>query len=68
MDEFFDIVFFSEGGASVDPCSEIYAGSKPFSEPETLALAEFVKTLNLKFYFAFHSYSQQILYPFVSEK
>lgn len=69
--EFFDRVLsdfslFLEGGASNDPCSEIYAGPKPYSEPETLALTEFVKTFNLKFYFAFHSYSQQILYPFVS--
>lgn len=61
-----DISLFLEGGASNDPCSEIYAGPKPYSEPETLALTEFVKTFNLKFYFAFHSYSQQILYPFVS--
>lgn len=61
-------IFISlEGGASNDPCSEIFAGPKPFSEPETLALSEFIKTLNLQFYIAFHSYSQQILYPFVSK-
>lgn len=66
-DSVYNFFVVSEGGASNDPCSEIYAGPKPYSEPETLALAKFVKTFNLKFYFAFHSYSQQILYPFVSE-
>lgn len=59
--------FFTSGpGASNNPCSGIYAGPKPFSEPEIRSLSEFVKTIeNLKIYISFHSYSQLLLFPYV---
>ncbi|XP_055308561.1 uncharacterized protein LOC129572592 [Sitodiplosis mosellana] len=54
-----------EVGASTDPCSEIYAGPTPFSEPETLALSKFIKSFdNIKLYLSFHSYSQLLLFPY----
>lgn len=56
-------------GASKEPCNTMYAGPKSFSEPETFALSEFVKTFhNIKLYLAFHSYSQLILFPYVSNQ
>lgn len=60
------IFIFVEVGASKQPCAETYAGPKPFSEPETLALSEFVKKFNLKLYISFHSFSQLLLWPYVS--
>lgn len=62
-----NIFHVSAVGASKNPCSETYAGPKAFSEPETLALSEFIKTFhNLKLYISFHSYSQLLLFPYVS--
>lgn len=57
---------FIETGSSSSQCSETYPGAKPFSEPETLALAEFIKKFDTKLYLSFHSYSQLLLFPFVS--
>lgn len=58
---------FLEKGSSKDPCSELYAGPNPFSEQEILALSEFIKTFdNIKLYISFHSYSQLLLFPYVS--
>lgn len=31
-----------EGGASLDPCHETYAGPRAFSEPETKAMADYI--------------------------
>lgn len=57
----------AETGASSNPCAETYAGPTAFSEPETLAISEFIKTVeNLKLYISFHSYSQLLLFPYVS--
>ncbi|KAJ6648918.1 Zinc carboxypeptidase, partial [Pseudolycoriella hygida] len=55
-----------EGGASQNPCSETYAGPSPFSEPETVALSNFVGALaqEIDIYLAFHSYGHYILYPY----
>nr|XP_031827675.1 carboxypeptidase B-like [Nomia melanderi] len=52
-------------GTSKDPCREIYAGSGPFSEPETNAIKNFFEAsaANFKAYLTFHSYGQFILYP-----
>lgn len=57
---------FSVTGASSNPCSENYAGPKPFSEPETLHLANFVQKYrkNLKIYLAFHSFGQYFMFPY----
>ncbi|XP_031621116.1 carboxypeptidase B-like [Contarinia nasturtii] len=52
-------------GVSHDSCSEIYAGSGPFSEPESTAVADFFanNTENFEAFLTFHSYGQWILYP-----
>ena len=52
------------GGSDTDTESEIYMGPKPFSEPETIAIRDFVDThLNAKVLLTFHTYSELILYP-----
>lgn len=59
----------SENGASKNPCSQTYPGLAAFSEPETKALADFIKSFDsIKVYLSFHSYGQMILYPYVSER
>ncbi|KAJ0173498.1 hypothetical protein K1T71_010647 [Dendrolimus kikuchii] len=57
---------FGSHGASYDPSDENYCGPNPLSEPETIALSNFVssKKNNLRFYFAFHAYGQKIIIPF----
>ncbi|KDR22871.1 Zinc carboxypeptidase A 1 [Zootermopsis nevadensis] len=55
---------WNEGGASSNECSEIYAGTGPFSTVETASLAETIKELNPTVYFSFHSYSQLLMVPF----
>lgn len=56
-------------GASHDPCSDTFAGPKGFSEPETLALSEFISTFdNVKLFLSLHSYGQLLLFPYVRIK
>ncbi|KAK0162945.1 hypothetical protein PV327_006671 [Microctonus hyperodae] len=52
-------------GTSRQPCREIYAGTGPFSEPETAAIKNFFEatSANFKAFLTFHSYGQYILYP-----
>lgn len=52
-------------GTSQAPCSEVYAGSKGFSELEPIALQKFMQrtAANFQGYLTFHSYGQYILYP-----
>ncbi|CAH0588959.1 unnamed protein product [Chrysodeixis includens] len=52
-------------GSSSYPCSDIYRGSGPFSEPETKAISEFFRNTAVKFsaYLTYHSYGQYLLYP-----
>ncbi|XP_028045069.1 carboxypeptidase B-like [Monomorium pharaonis] len=52
-------------GTSRNMCSDIYAGNKPFSEPETDAIRNFfdASLANFKAFLTFHSYGQYILYP-----
>lgn len=56
---------WGEVGASYNPCSDIYRGSKAFSEPETKTVRDIL--LSLKgtgvFYLSLHSYGNYILYP-----
>lgn len=52
-------VNWSRRGSSSSPCSDFYAGPKPFSEPETKNLAKFLdenkKLINVcDFYFYFN--------------
>lgn len=52
------------GGASPDPESITYRGPSPLSEPETQALARFVKSHNnISILLSFHTFSELILYP-----
>uniref|UniRef100_A0A0K2UYJ2 Peptidase M14 domain-containing protein n=2 Tax=Lepeophtheirus salmonis TaxID=72036 RepID=A0A0K2UYJ2_LEPSM len=52
-------------GASDNPCSEIYKGPYPDSEPEVKAAKELLSTLkDIHFYLGFHSYGSYILTPF----
>lgn len=60
---------FGEAGTSDSPCSEIYRGPRPFSEPETLALSQFMRNFtNVKLYLSFHSYGQYLMFPYVSKR
>lgn len=58
--------YWLSGGASINPCSETYAGPSPFSEPEVRSLSEFIATVanRLVGYISFHSYSQLLMLPF----
>lgn len=59
---------WNTGGSSNFACSETYHGPRPFSEPSTLALAEFIsriaETEDLVAYISFHSFSQMFLIPY----
>jgi len=52
-------------GASDDACKETFMGKTPFSEPETMAMRDFLmrEAADFKLYLTFHSYGQYILYP-----
>ncbi|CAF3860754.1 unnamed protein product [Rotaria sp. Silwood1] len=54
-----------EGGATHDPCSGTFCGSKPFSEIETAQVSRFISTHNGIFvhYINFHAYSQLWMSP-----
>ncbi|CAF0843976.1 unnamed protein product [Adineta ricciae] len=54
-----------EGGATHDPCDDIYCGSKPFSEIETLQVSKFISDHkdSIVHYINFHSYSQLWMTP-----
>ncbi|XP_050068438.1 zinc carboxypeptidase-like [Anopheles maculipalpis] len=55
-------------GSSDDPCSYDFAGSGPFSEPESAAIANFIRenvgTARIRTYIALHSYSQLLMFPY----
>ena len=56
-----------EVGASSDPCSNIYPGTGPFSEPETRAIRDYIKTaisdVQLDVFVNVNSYGQTWLFP-----
>ncbi|XP_075734004.1 carboxypeptidase B isoform X2 [Rhipicephalus microplus] len=56
---------WSSGGSSSKACSEVFAGNKAFSEPETKAIANFVyaRRREIMAFLTFHSYSQLWLTP-----
>ncbi|CAI4221970.1 unnamed protein product [Auanema sp. JU1783] len=56
---------WGEAGANRQPCSNIYAGSSPFSEPEIRGLRDFLnwKVPQLIIYTSLHSYGQLLLAP-----
>jgi hypothetical protein len=53
------------GGATHDPCDEIYCGSKAFSEVETQQVSKFISDQSgaIVHYINFHSYSQLWMTP-----
>nr|CAD7569527.1 unnamed protein product [Timema californicum] len=57
--------YWMEGGASSNPCSDTYAGSHGFSEPETSAYHNYIleNKDRIKLYLATHSYGNYFLYP-----
>ncbi|OGS48292.1 MAG: hypothetical protein A3J79_08190 [Elusimicrobia bacterium RIFOXYB2_FULL_62_6] len=57
-----------QAGASHSPYSDTYCGTAPFSEPETLALKNFIEARkNIKTLMSYHSYSDLILYPWAGK-
>ncbi|CAG4957122.1 unnamed protein product [Colias eurytheme] len=63
----FDFVWMSMG-ASSNPCLNTFAGLAPSSEPETVAIVNYVKNINGQgkfiYYYSFHSYTQLIVVPY----
>ncbi|KAM0429803.1 hypothetical protein ACHAPT_006409 [Fusarium lateritium] len=57
-----------QGGASTEPCSEIYKGRSAGDTPEISAIVDFTKGLaesnDIKLFIDFHSYGQYILLPY----
>jgi hypothetical protein len=53
------------GGATHDPCDDIYCGSKAFSEVETQHVSNFISAHSdtIVHYINFHSYSQLWMTP-----
>ncbi|XP_054915662.1 carboxypeptidase B2 [Poeciliopsis prolifica] len=53
-------------GASPDPCEEIYCGPFPESEPESHAVANFLRSHkeSIQIYLSIHSYSQMLIMPY----
>ncbi|XP_065074966.1 zinc carboxypeptidase-like isoform X2 [Ochlerotatus camptorhynchus] len=55
-------------GSSADPCSYDFSGGSVFSEPEAVALADFIRNNaereRIRTYIALHSYSQLLMFPF----
>lgn len=49
--------------ASPNPKKYTFRGEKPFSEPETRSLREFMAGLKCKFYLTLHSHAQALCYP-----
>ncbi|CAJ1086940.1 carboxypeptidase B2 [Xyrichtys novacula] len=61
----FDANWCTEG-ASPEPCTEIYCGAFPESEPESQAVADFLRSHKdtVQLYISIHSYSQMLLFPY----
>lgn len=61
----FDANWCTEG-ASHNPCAETYCGRFPESEPESEAVANFLRSHkeSVVLYLSIHSYSQMLLFPF----
>lgn len=52
------------GGSSSSPRSETYMGPRPFSEPETIAVRDYLTARrNITTVLSFHTFSELILYP-----
>lgn len=54
---------FDNLGSSPTPGSDLYRGTGPFSEPEVVAVRDFVNTRDITIWFSYHSYGELLLYP-----
>lgn len=66
----YDVCFALDSvGSSTDVCAEDYRGSRPFSEPETQAIRDFVARQGMNFSTAlnYHSYGRYVNIPFACE-
>ena len=55
------------GGSSTRPGSNVYMGPAPFSEPETVAMKNFIESNpHIRVLLSYHTYSELILYPWSS--
>ncbi|VDL70586.1 unnamed protein product [Nippostrongylus brasiliensis] len=63
---------FKESGSSDDPCSEIYQGTGPFSEPETRAVRDAILSKRYRgrvdAFITLHTYSQIWIHPYGHRK
>lgn len=55
---------FDDRGSSGNPANEAYRGAAPFSEPETAALRNFLRSRQFKAALNYHSYGNLMIYPF----
>ncbi|CAJ0592513.1 unnamed protein product [Cylicocyclus nassatus] len=56
--------FWSSTGSSSDPCHETYHGPSAFSEPETIAVRDYLQANKPEAFITLHSYSQMWLIPY----
>ncbi|GMT29157.1 hypothetical protein PFISCL1PPCAC_20454 [Pristionchus fissidentatus] len=56
--------YFSASGSSSDSCHDTYHGPAAFSEPESMAVRDFLEAYPPKAFISLHSYSQMWLIPF----
>ncbi|MBS4027763.1 MAG: immune inhibitor A, partial [Ignavibacteriales bacterium] len=54
----------NNGGSSTTTSSETYRGTAPFSEPENLAIDNFMRLHNIKACLNYHTYGNYLIYPF----
>jgi murein tripeptide amidase MpaA len=60
----FDLLWgVTEGQTSCSPCSDVYAGSSAFSEPETRNVRQLLDTHRIDCFVDVHSFSELVLYP-----
>ena len=56
---------FADIGGSLAPCEDVFAGTGPFSVPESRYLGDFLRSHGnrIKLYLTLHSFGQYFLYP-----
>lgn len=54
---------YDDNGSSSNPASEVYRGSGPFSEPETVNLKNFIDSHRFTITHNIHTYSNLVLWP-----
>ena len=54
----------NDSGSNSNNCAEDYRGIKAFSEPETLAIKEFLDDHSIRIAYNYHSYGNLLITPF----